>query len=112
MLQFTDNTLGNALVIAAKGRIDNTTANLFEAHCSKALADGAKNVILDFEDLQFLSSAGLRGILLLAKRLKANGGKLVFCGIGDAIREIFEIAGFDEMFPIYANLEAATAEAV
>lgn len=110
MLEFTDNRLGSAQVVATRGRIDNTTANLLEAHCDGILRSGHKSIILDFEDLQFLSSAGLRVILTLAKKIQAAGGKLVFCGLKGSVKDVFDIAGFTGMFPVYANLELAADE--
>jgi anti-anti-sigma factor len=111
-MEFTDNKLGKAVVVAVNGRIDNTSAQLFETHCNTLVAKGEKIFIFDFEELRFLSSAGLRVIISLAKQLKAQGGKLVFSGLSGTVREIFAISGFDSMFTLHADLEAAVRDAV
>ena len=105
MIQFTDRSQGNAKVVAAKGRLDSTTSRLFEAHCSGLLHAGCKSVVFDFRDLQFLSSDGLRAILGLSKRIHAGGGKLVFTGIHGPIRDMFDVAGFLDAFPVVDQME-------
>jgi len=105
MIEFTDKTLGQAKVVAAKGRLDGTASRLLEAHCGDLLGSGCKCLVFDFRELQFLGSAGLRAILGLSKRIRANGGKLVFTGIGGPIRDMFDIAGFLDAFPVVDQVE-------
>ncbi|HAL91784.1 MAG TPA: anti-sigma factor antagonist [Verrucomicrobia bacterium] len=105
MLEFIDRKLENAEVVAAKGRLDVTTSRLFEAHCCGLLHAGCRSMVLDFRELQFLSSDGLRAILGLAKRIRAGGGRLVFTGIRGPIRDMFNIAGFLDAFPVVDQVE-------
>ncbi len=105
MLEFADSKLVHADVVAAKGRLDGTTSRLFEAHCGGLLPAGGRCVVLDFRNLQFLSSAGLRAILGVSKRIRAGGGKLVFTGICGPIRDMFNIAGFLDAFPVVDQLD-------
>ena len=105
MIEFTDKTLGQAKVVAAKGRLDGTASRLLEAHCGARLCAGAR-VVFDFKDLQFLSSEGLRTLLGLSKRIRAGGGKLVFTGVHGPIRDMFDIAGFLEAFPVVDQVDA------
>ena len=109
MIQFTDHAEGNAKVVAAKGRLDATTAHLLEVHCGDLLRSGCKCVVFDFRELAFLSSAGLRSILGLSKRIHAGGGKLVFTGIGGSIRDMFDVAGFLDAFPVVDQVEPGIA---
>ena len=109
MIQFTDRSQGNAKVVAAKGRLDATTAHLLEVHCGDLLRSGCKCVVFDFRELAFLSSAGLRAILGLSKRIHAGGGKLVFTGIRGPIRDMFDIAGFLHDFPVVEEFQAGIA---
>ena len=109
MLEFTDRKLGQAEVVAVKGRLDSATAGLLAAHCGGLPDDGFRCVVFDFTDLQFLSSAGLRTILGLSKRIRAAGGKLVFTGIRGPIRDMFDIAGFLEVFPVVDQVETGLA---
>ena len=105
MLVLANRKLEHAEVVAAKGRLDNATSRLLEAHCGDLLHSGAKCVVFDFHELQFLSSEGLRTILGLSKRIRAGGGKLVFTGVRGSIRDMFDVAGFLDAFPVVDQVE-------
>jgi len=109
MLELTNQKLENAEVVVAKGRLDNATSRLLEAHCSDLLHSGCKCLILDFNDLQFLSSEGLRTLLGLSKRIQACGGKLIFTGIEGTIHDMFDIAGFLNAFPVIDHVNPGIA---
>jgi len=82
------------LIVAPEGRLDSNTSSGFEKDVREILAGGARRLMMDFSGLDYMSSAGLRIVLLAAKRMKAIGGKLVICGLNDTITEVFEISGF------------------
>ena len=109
MLVLANRKLEHAEVVAAKGRLDHATSHLLEAHCGDLLRSGVKCVVFDFSDLQMLSSAGLRTLLGLAKRIRAGGGKLVFTGVRGPIRDMFDIAGFLDSFPVVDQVEPGLA---
>ena len=109
-MNLTDNKLGKAAVVGVSGRMDTSTSPVFEAHCEKLIARGATTFVLDFEELEYLSSAGLRSILSLLKKIKPLGGKIVICGAQGAAKEIFEISGFSSMFPMTQTLEEAASK--
>ena len=74
-----------------------------------ALVDGGtKNLILDFAGLDYISSAGLRMVLVVAKRLKQESGLLVLCGMQPHVREVFDISGFLAIL----NVEPTRSEAL
>ncbi|MEW6673653.1 MAG: STAS domain-containing protein [Thermodesulfobacteriota bacterium] len=89
------------------GRLDSNTSPVFEEKVSDAIAKGAKQMVIDFEKLEYLSSAGLRVILKTTKDLKRLEGKLVLCSMADYVREVFEISGFDSFLPITATRDDA-----
>ena len=64
-------------------------------------------MIIDFESLDYISSAGLRVILKAAKQLKHSDGMIMLCSMEDYVKEVFEIAGFDSIIPIVPNMEDA-----
>lgn len=109
MLELTNRKLDHAEVVAAKGRLDTATSRLFEAHCRDLLCAGCKCVVVDFTELQFLSSEGLRVLLGLSKRIRAGGGRLVFTGIRGPIRDMFDVAGFLGVFSVVDRVEASIA---
>ena len=105
MLELTDRKLDHAEVVAARGYLDSATSRLLEAHCGDLLGSGCKCVVLDFQELQLLSSDGLRTLLALSKRIRAGGGKMVFTGVHGAVRDMFNIAGFLDTFPVVDQVE-------
>lgn len=66
-------------------------------------------MILDCGGLSYVSSAGLRVVLIAGKRLRAVGGVLLLCGLNDQIGEVFQISGFGALFPIHDTVAAALA---
>lgn len=86
------------LLIALAGRLDTRTAPQFEAEL-KGSIDGIKELTLDFEKLEYISSAGLR-ILLWAQKAMDKEGKLVIRNVNEIIMEIFEVTGFIDILSI------------
>jgi anti-sigma B factor antagonist len=71
------------------------------------IEDGTQKVILDCENLDYISSAGLRVVLEATKEIKRNEGKIMLCALQDYIEEVFEVAKFDAFLPIGASVEEA-----
>ena len=94
-------------VLAVSGRLDALTAPAFELEVRKLLDAGACSVIVDLTDLVFVSSAGLRGILTLAKSLRAVSGEVRFAGLQPAVQEVFAISGFTSLFTLYPTVAEA-----
>ena len=65
---------------------------------------------MDCENLDYISSAGLRVVLEATKEIKRNEGKIMLCALQDYIKEVFEVAQFDAFLPIRASVEAALKE--
>ena len=63
--------------------------------------------VLDFSGVNFISSAGLRAILLIAKRLEPIGGKVKLCGLNATLMDVFEISGFSKLFVIVPTVAEA-----
>ncbi len=105
---FDDRVVGLAVVVSVQGRVDAENAGLFEVHCKKRLAAlGQKNLVVDLGPAEYLSSAGLRSILILGKYVKALGGRLALSGLKGVVRETFSISGFLELFPSAETPEQA-----
>ena len=84
----------NAHIIALQGQVNSANAATVETEVLAVVQQGARNVLLDMRELSYISSAGLRVVLVLAKRLKQAGGKLVIYGMQPHVREVFDISGF------------------
>lgn len=104
------NRRGDALIVAVKGRMDAITAPEFESKCSGQIQEGSALVVADFSELEYISSAGLRGILQIAKKLKQNKGQIAFCGLSPMVQNVFSISGFNSMFSMYDSLDQAFAD--
>jgi anti-sigma B factor antagonist len=94
-------------IFKLNGRLDSNTATGFEQKLFESIENGTQRLILDFQDLDYISSAGLRVILKATKNLKTSEGKLVLCAMQDYVKEVFEISGFDSFLPIEATLDDA-----
>ena len=97
----------NAMVLCLKGRMDVVTSTAFEQACDKSINDGDKCLVLDLGGLEYISSAGLRSILGVDKKVKALGGKLALCNLKGMVKEVFHISGFAVMFLTFDTVEAA-----
>jgi len=89
--------------VYVKGRIDAVTASEFEKGLNEMISRGEIKFVIDLSDSEYISSAGLRSILVIAKRLKAENGKMVFSGLKGTVEEVFKISGFYSIFDIFEN---------
>ena len=90
---------GSKMTVALSGRLDTTTAPVFEKELKESLA-GVDDLTLDFTGLEYISSAGLRVLLSAQKMLNASGGKMKIVGANDIVKEIFEVTGFSDILTI------------
>jgi anti-anti-sigma factor len=98
---------GGATVVSVKGRVDAVTAPEFEKGLSALMAGGDCTLVLNFSDLEYISSAGLRSILTTAKQLKAKDGKMIFAGLKGPVKDVFKISGFGSIFKLFETEEEA-----
>jgi len=93
----------NVLVISLKGRLDAVTAPDFDKKLESLLSEGENALIINFSELEYISSAGLRSILASAKQLKANDGRMLLAELRGPVKEVFEISGFYSIFQIFES---------
>jgi anti-anti-sigma factor len=101
-MQISTRTSNDIHIVAITGSLDSTTSPEAQKSLDAVLA-GAKKVALDFSELDYISSAGLRILLGAAKQLRASGGKLGMFGLNQSVKEVFEISGFASILPIYPS---------
>ena len=94
-------------IFRLNGRLDTNTSQGFEQKIFQTITDGSKQVVVDFKDLDYISSAGLRVILKATKAIKREDGRIMLCAMQDYVKEVFEIAGFDSFLPIVATMDDA-----
>jgi len=102
-------TVDGALIVAVRGRIDGSNAGDFE-RTVRSVADCHEGpVILDYEHVDYMSSAGLRALLMIAKRLFGREAPFAVCTTSEPIADILRISGFDRVIDAFASLEHALA---
>jgi anti-anti-sigma factor len=95
------------MIVSVSGRLDAVTSPDFEKEMEGCLADGETVLVVDLPGLEYISSAGLRSILAITKKLKARNGKIVLSSLQDMVKEVFEISGFSKILPIFPTKEDA-----
>lgn len=98
---------GSATLVSPRGRLDGTTVKVFQEHLAGAIAGEGKVVIVDLSGLEYISSAGLRAVLSGSKTLQARQGRLLLAGLKGMVEEVFKMAGFYDLLPIFASQEEA-----
>lgn len=106
-IQQTDHE--GVIVIAPTGRIDTTTSGAVEEAVRRAVDSGARRLVIDFSTVEYISSAGLRVFLVLAKRLRDLQGRLILCGMPEPVSQVFRLAGFMTLFQVEVSRQAAVA---
>jgi anti-anti-sigma factor len=96
-----------AVVVAPVGRIDSTTSDRLEHHLVALVASGERKLVVDFAGVEYISSAGLRVMLALAKKMKDARGTVALCAMGEPVRMVFSLAGFLPLFAVDATRDAA-----
>ncbi len=98
MLTINKTKENEKLLVVLEGRLDTTTAPQLEGEL-KGSFDGVKELVLDFENLEYISSAGLR-VLLSAQKVMNQQGSMKIVHVGEVIQEIFEVTGFSDILTI------------
>jgi anti-anti-sigma factor len=94
-------------ILMPSGRLDTSAAPAFEREMVAATQSDTGPLLIDLGELVYVSSAGLRVILMAAKRVRAKGGRLALCGLQPQVAEVFEISGFGAIVPVYPDRESA-----
>ncbi len=97
-MNITKNREEKKLTVAVEGKIDSVTAPEFEAFIRENI-DGVTELTFDFSSLDYISSAGLRVLLLTQKRMNAQGTMKV-TNVNETVGEIFEVTGFSDILTI------------
>lgn len=105
-MDISEETRGGALVVTASGRLDSNTAGDLEAVLPARVQANAAT-ILDLAAVAYVSSAGLRVLLIAAKAARSKGHRLVLTGLSESVREVFDISGFTTIFAIEPDVDSA-----
>ena len=108
-MEITTESKNGALIARAEGRIDGANARDFESAVQAVISECEGPVIIDCENLSYISSAGLRAILLIAKTLGKRQVTFALCSLSAPIAEIFQISGFDQIISTHPSQDDALA---
>jgi anti-anti-sigma factor len=93
-------------IIELKGNLDGATAENAREEIFKYLTQNCR-LVIDLKNCSYISSAGLRVLMVIAKKITASGGKGVLTGISEDIKEVMEMTGFDHIFQSYDSISQA-----
>jgi anti-anti-sigma factor len=100
-MDITEEHVGRVVVATARGRLDGTASQDFGARLDKLVAGAQPRVLVDFSGVDFVSSAGLRAVLFVLKKVKAAGGMLALCGVQAPVQEVLDITGLSGMIEVH-----------
>ena len=102
-MQISVKTTNEVKVLAFEGRLDTQTSPDAQQQLTRLIEEGETKILVNLEKLDYISSAGLRVLLVVAKKLKANAGELRICSLNAVVKEVFDISGFDMILPVSAS---------
>jgi anti-sigma B factor antagonist len=102
--------VGVKVVLHVAGRMNAENAAHFESECESCMSEGFTSLVVDLGDLVYISSAGLRSVLTIAKKLKDKGGVLRICRLTGMVLQVFEITRLTQVFPPHDSIESAVME--
>ncbi len=105
-MEIKTTTQGKATVISLSGSLDGATVNAAQEQIMPLLL-GNMSMVLDLKDCGYISSAGLRLLLMAAKQLSTQGGVLVLSGLSAEIKDVMEMTGFNNFFKTFDSVGAA-----
>ncbi|MBK9248515.1 MAG: STAS domain-containing protein [Ignavibacteria bacterium] len=108
-MKIEEVTIGDIRLILLEGRIDSNTSAEAETIIMSVIESGVHKLVVDFGQLDYISSAGLRVFLLAAKLLKKTNGRIALSSMKPHIREVFDMSGFSALFTILPNKEDAVS---
>ena len=106
-MDITSEMIDGVMLMRIEGRLDASTSPDLEAKVKNALADGCSKILFDMEKLSYISSAGLRVVLITGKQTKAAKGGFAIFALQPTVKEVFDISGFANILKIRDDLDAA-----
>jgi anti-sigma B factor antagonist len=108
-MEFAHESAGDVIVARLAGRLDSSSAPAAEEQLTGLIGGEAPRLAIDLTGLDYISSAGLRVLLLAARKVQQAHGKLALFGLAPHVREVFAISGFDTIFQVRDDAAAALA---
>jgi stage II sporulation protein AA (anti-sigma F factor antagonist) len=106
-MEFAQESAGDVVIARLAGRLDSSSAAAAEEQLTRIVGSGTPRLAIDLSKLEYISSAGLRVLLLVARKVQQAGGRLALFGLTPNVHEVFSISGFNTIFTIRADAAAA-----
>jgi anti-sigma B factor antagonist len=106
-MEINEQQTDQCLILSIKGRLDTTNYNMLEKKLMELIESNHHRILVECTSMDYISSSGLRILLMGLKKISMVKGKFALCGLQENIHEIFEISGFSSIFEIYPNKEDA-----
>ncbi len=106
-MNITTTEVEGITIAEFEGNLDTNTAPDAEERLGELLEKGVTKILVDFTTLDYISSAGLRVLLVTTKRLGGTGGSMRLCGLNETVDEVFEISGFSTIFSVFGTRDEA-----
>ena len=107
MLEITDETDCGIAICRLRGRLDSAASSQADEHLIALAAQKVADLVLDFSELEYMSSAGLRVLLMAAKRAKKGSVRLMLAGPQEGVKQVLDISGFASILEIHPTREEA-----
>ena len=102
-MQISIKTADEVKVLEFKGKLDTQTSPDAQEQLTELIEKGERKILVNLEKLDYISSAGLRVLLVAAKQLKPGGGEIRICSLNDIVKEVFDISGFVTIFRVFGS---------
>jgi len=102
-MQITVKTTNEVKILSFVGRLDTQTSPDAQQQLTRLIEEGENSFLVNFEKLDYISSAGLRVLLTAAKQLKGRGSELRICSLNEVVAEVFDISGFTTIFKVFGS---------
>lgn len=106
-MEITSRKVEEKTIVSINGRLDAVSAPEFQNALLGFIDEGVTKLLLDFGGVDYISSAGLRSILVVAKKLRTGQGELSVAMLQNTVKEVFEISGFSSILPVFDTVDAA-----
>jgi len=109
-MEITEEKTDRCVIIGISGRLDTTNYSRLENKLMELIESSQDQILVECSALDYVSSSGLRVLLMALKKITLMKGKFVLCGLQRNIREIFEVSGFTNIFEVYSSRADALQE--
>jgi anti-anti-sigma factor len=110
-MELREEQITGVTTLTVRGRLDSNTAPVLGVKLESVVAVPTSRLVVDFRELDYISSAGFRVLLVAAKRAEDVGSRLVLCGLSTKVRQLFDLGGFLDLFTITASRDDAIVAA-